>query len=144
MKISSRFTVAVHVLSLLALDQNEGMSSELLASSVNTNPVVIRRIIGQLKEAKLVTNHRGSKGATLLHPFESISLLDVYHAVDSVPNTLFQIHENSNPDCIVGSEIEKVLADVLFKAQQKMEAYLATQTIDSIVKQIITLNEAKE
>lgn len=144
MKISSRFTVAVHVLSLLALDQHKGMSSELLASSVNTNPVVIRRIIGQLKEANLVTNHRGSKGATLLQPIESISLLAVYKAVDSVPNALFQIHEHPNPNCIVGAEIEHVLGTLLLEAQQKMEAYLATQTIDTIVKQIITLNDVKE
>lgn len=144
MKISSRFSVAVHVLSLLALAKNEGMSSALLASSVNTNPVVIRRIIGQLKEAQLVTNHRGSKGATLLQPVESISLLTVYKAVESVPDTLFQIHEHPNPNCIVGAEIENVLGTVLLEAQQKMEAYLATQTIDTILEQIITLNEAKE
>ncbi|MGB3569491.1 MAG: Rrf2 family transcriptional regulator, partial [Priestia megaterium] len=50
MKISSRFTVAVHILSLIKVDSSHPSTSEWIASSVNTNPVVIRRVIGMLKK----------------------------------------------------------------------------------------------
>lgn len=73
MKISSRFSVAIHILSLLHLNKATGITSESLAASVNTNPVVIRRIIGQLKNAQLVANHRGSKGATLIRSLDEIT-----------------------------------------------------------------------
>ena len=52
--MTSRFTVAIHILSLLDLNQGESITSEDLAVSVNTNPVVIRKILGILKKAGLI------------------------------------------------------------------------------------------
>ena len=66
MKISSRFTMAVHILALLALEKNTLCTSEWIAKSVNTNPVVVRRIIGKLKKAGLVNVRPGTGGAYLL------------------------------------------------------------------------------
>ena len=134
MKISSRFTVAVHILSLVAIERNELCTSEWIAESVNTNPVVIRRVIGKLRDAELVQVRRGVGGATLQKPLNEISLLDVYRAVEVVEEgELFQMHENPNPNCPVGANIEAVLELVLLRAQEAMESVLRDITMEELV-----------
>lgn len=85
MQISSRLTVAVHVLLCIEVfkDQRK-VTSDFLASSVNVNPVVIRRILQQLKRAGIVRVTRGSGGADTARPLKEITLLDLYHAVECV------------------------------------------------------------
>lgn len=135
MKISSRFSVAIHVLSLISLNQNIVSTSEWIAESVNTNPVVIRRVLGKLKKAGLVDIRRGLGGATLVRSLEDITLLDVYRAVEVVEDgELFQMHENPNPNCPVGANIQDVLELVLVQAQDAMEAVLKEITMEKLVK----------
>lgn len=135
MKISSRFTVAIHVLSLISLNQNIVSTSEWIAESVNTNPVVIRRVLGKLKIAGLVDIRRGLGGATLVRSLEDITLLDVYRAVEVVEDgELFQMHENPNPNCPVGANIQDVLELILVQAQDAMEAVLKEITMEKLVK----------
>jgi DNA-binding IscR family transcriptional regulator len=82
MSSSSRFAVAVHVLTLMAWSDDESLKSEQMAVSVNTNPVVIRRMLCDLAEDKLVVSHTGSTGGSrLARKPAQISLLDVYRAV---------------------------------------------------------------
>ncbi len=127
MKISSRFTVAVHILSLVAIERNELCTSEWIAESVNTNPVVIRRVIGKLRDAELVQVRRGVGGATLQKPLEEITLLDVYRAVDVVDEgELFQMHDKPNPNCPVGANIEAVLDLILLRAQKRWNRLINT------------------
>ena len=74
-----------------------------MAESVNTNPVVIRKIMSYLKQAGFVYVNRGPGGAGLLKDLHEITLLDVYHAVNVVEeDKLFHIHEQPNPDCPIG------------------------------------------
>ncbi|MEI4771265.1 Rrf2 family transcriptional regulator [Psychrobacillus sp. FJAT-51614] len=134
MKISSRFTVAVHILSLINYDRNVICTSEWIAESVNTNPVVIRRVMGKLKNAGLIDIRRGLGGATLQKPLQEITLLDVYRAVDVVDEgELFQMHENPNPNCPVGANIQGVLELILFRAQDAMETVLKEVTMEELV-----------
>ena len=82
MQISSRLTVAVHVLLCIEVFKDRRkVTSDFLASSVNVNSVVIRRILQQLKKAGIVRVTRGSGGADTARPLEEITLLDLYHAV---------------------------------------------------------------
>ena len=135
MKISSRFTVAIHVLSLISLNQNIVSTSEWIAESVNTNPVVIRRVMGKLKKAGLIDIRRGLGGATLQRNLEDITLLDVYKAVEVVEDgELFQIHDNPNPNCPVGANIQNVLELILIQAQDAMEAVLKGISMEELVK----------
>lgn len=53
MSISSRFAVGIHILSLIEFNKDGISSSEYLAESVNTNPALIRKIIGMLKKAEI-------------------------------------------------------------------------------------------
>lgn len=135
MKISSRFTVAVHILSLVAIERNELCTSEWIAESVNTNPVVIRRVIGKLRDAELVQVRRGVGGATLQKPLDEITLLDVYRAVEVVEEgELFQMHEKPNLNCPVGANIEAVLELILLRAQEAMESILEEISMEELVK----------
>ncbi|MDF2718835.1 MAG: Rrf2 family transcriptional regulator, partial [Paenibacillus sp.] len=81
MAINSRFAVGVHILSLLEINKEGRNTSEYIAGSVNTNPVVVRRITGMLSKAGLVRTSPGVAGATLARPIEEITLYDVYKAV---------------------------------------------------------------
>lgn len=141
MKISSRFTVAVHILSLIYISKDNVCTSEWIAGSVNTNPVVIRRITGKLKNAGLINVHPGAGGAFLLKDLAQITLLDIYNAVEVVEEDgLFQMHEQPNPNCPVGANIHSVLELILSRAQAAMEQILADITmkdiIDSLIKKI--------
>ncbi len=130
MKITSRFTVAVHtLLAIHILGQQYKMTSELIASSVNVNPVIIRRTLQSLKAAGFVEVKAGSGGATLAKPLGEITLYDVYRAVDCVEGELFHFHENPNPDCPVGKNIHALLDKHLADAQLAMEQSLRSVTL---------------
>lgn len=132
-QISTRFSIAIHTLSLTAVNP-EGSTGDFIACSVNTNPVVIRRIIGMLKKAGLVKVRSGVGGASLRKAPEHITLLDVYRAVNvTEDNHLFRIHENSNMNCPVGQNIERVLRSELEEAQALMEQRLARTTLAQLL-----------
>ncbi len=132
-KISSRFSIAVHILSLAYLSTSP-CTSEFIARSVNTNPVIIRRIIGNLKKAGLVHVKAGTGGTYLRKDADEITLLDIYRAVEVVAKgELFHFHEHPNPDCPVGANIESVLRTSMLEAQSAMEHKLAQVTLKQLV-----------
>lgn len=138
MQISSRFTVAIHILSALEIANDKACTSEVIATSIQNNPVVVRRIIGMLKKAGLVDVNIGCGGTYLLKNVEDITLFDVYKAVDVVEDKkLFQIHENTNQECIIGANIQDVLMLMLPKAQLAMEEVLKSYTIANVVTNIL-------
>ncbi|BBH20605.1 Rrf2 family transcriptional regulator [Paenibacillus baekrokdamisoli] len=136
-QISTRFSIAVHTLSLIACSPNE-CTGDFIAGSVNTNPVVIRRIIGMLKKAGLVEVRPGVGGASLLKAPEEITLFDVYRAVNVIEeNQLFRFHEDPNERCPVGRNIETVLQSELSEAQSAMEQRLAQTTLSQLTSRFI-------
>ncbi|MDR6224091.1 Rrf2 family transcriptional regulator [Desmospora profundinema] len=136
MRINTRFSVAVHILSLLEMDKNNHCTSDWIAGSVNTHPVVIRRMLGMLKKKGLVGVHSGKGGAYLKKPLAQITLLDVYRAVEVVDNGLFHIHENPNPACPVGANIQSVVEILFQQAQDAMESVLSKVTMEQVVKDL--------
>ena len=136
MQISSRFTIAVHMLLCMEVFQDkQKVTSDFLASSVNANPVVIRRLLQQLKRAGIVSVKRGSGGAAIAKPLEQITLLDVYRAVDCVSEeTLFHFHENPNQKCPVGRNIHNVLDGKLIQIQDALENELGKITLEDVMK----------
>lgn len=137
MKISSQFSIAVHILCILAIDKENLCTSEWIAGSVNTNPVVIRRILGKLKKAGLVDVKAGSGGAFLLKDIEKITLYDVYLSVEVIKKgNLFNFHESPNPLCIVGANIHKVLGTKLTEAEIALENSLKETRVSHLVDNI--------
>ena len=131
MQISSRFTIALHIFSVM--DTYAGrrrITSEFLADSIGTNPVVVRRIVSQLREAGLVLTTRGSAGVEPARRPEDITFLDVYRAIEPTEGgELFRFHEAPNPECEVGGHIHDLLDDTLHGIQDAMEAEMARHTI---------------
>lgn len=134
MQISSRFTLAVHIILCIDTFKNEyKVTSDFIASSTNVNPVIIRKILGQLKGAGLVEIARGTGGATVAKPLEEITFHDIYKAVECVESgELFHFHDNPNEKCPVGRNIHNVLDDKLNRVQQAMERELATITLADV------------
>ncbi|GGA10826.1 Rrf2 family transcriptional regulator [Paenibacillus marchantiophytorum] len=132
-QISSRFSIAVHILSLVATIPSE-CTGDFIAGSVNTNPVIIRKIIGLLKKAGFVEVRAGVGGTSLRKPADQITLLDVYRAVEVIENgELFNFHNHPNPNCLVGSNIEAALRAELRDAQAAMEQRLGQVTLAQLI-----------
>lgn len=138
MQISSRFTIAVHMMTCMETFKEEyKVTSAFLASSINVNPVIIRRILSQLRDAGLIEVKRGTGGATVIKPLNEITFLDVYRAVECIEdNTLFHFHENPNPDCPVGRNIHNILDDKLQRVQEAMERELKSITLADVMKDL--------
>lgn len=145
MQISSRFTIAVHVLICIeTFKVDRKVTSEFLASSVNVNPVVIRRLLQQLKTAGIVNVIRGSGGAEVARPLDQITLLDVYNAVECVEDgNLFHFHENPNKLCPVGRNIHNIMDVKLDKIQSAMENEMKVVTLADIMKDSKKIIEAE-
>ena len=136
MSTSTRFAVAVHVLTLMAWAEEEPLKSEQVAESVNTNPVVIRRMLCELAEAKLVVSQTGAMGGSkLARPAHQITLLDIYLAVES--RGVFSLHRHPpNRHCPVGVNIGTVLNEVLDEVDSAVERVLANITIKDVVSRL--------
>lgn len=135
MQISSRFTIAVHVLICIETFKNDyKVTSDFLASSVNVNPVVIRRLLQQLKKAGLINVRRGSGGTDIGKPLAEITLFDVYNAVECVEDgELFHFHENPSRECPVGKNIHAILDGRLDRIQKAMEEEMRSVTLQDIM-----------
>lgn len=124
----------MHTLSLISMSKDAHCTSEWIASSVNTNPVIIRNVLGKLKRAGLVKVRAGAGGAYLIKELEEISLLDIYRAVEVVEEgELFHFHDAPNPECPVGANIETVLNIILLRAQDAMEKVLKEVRLSDLV-----------
>ncbi|AFS70556.1 Rrf2 family transcriptional regulator [Exiguobacterium antarcticum] len=133
--INSRLAVSVHILALIATHPDQALSSEYIAGSVNTNPVVIRRLTGLLRHAGLLKTVAGKTGATLTKDPAAITLLMVYRAVEP-KETLFSMHEHPNPACPVGRNIQSTLDDTFVRAQQALEAELEAETLSDVIHRL--------
>lgn len=138
MQISTKFTIAVHLLTAARYFENERkITSQFLASSIGSNPVIIRNIMLQLQEAGIIDVKRGPGGITLRRPLSEITYLDVYKAVETGSREdLFRFHENPNPKCPVGRQIHQALDSSLETIQADFEKDLASHTVQEVYDRI--------
>ena len=136
--ISSRVAVAVHVLAYLAWRSDGPSTSERIAASVNTHPVVVRRIVGALRNAGMVSVQPGVGGGAALarHPGR-ITLLDVYHAVEDGGELFSLPAQTPSQACNVGANIRDVLQGVFCRAHTAMEEVLAGVTVEEVGRQVM-------
>ena len=136
MSTNSRFAVAVHVMTLMAWSGEEPLKSDQVADSVNTNPVVIRRLLGQLSHANLVVSQTGANGGTRLARCpKEINLAEVYKAVSC--GEFFALHGKSpNPDCPVGKNIEAVLCNLQKEIDRSIGDKLSQFTLQSVFEMV--------
>jgi Rrf2 family protein len=141
---NSHFTVATHILTLLAHHAPEALTSEFIAGSVNTNPVFIRKLLALLRRARLVASRTGPGGGwALLRPPADISLRDVYRATEERP--LFALHASEpNAKCEVGGNIQRVLGAQFEQTLHVVEQQLAQTSIRDLDRQIRNQRSSKK
>ena len=126
MAANTRFAVAIHALGMLAFGDELNVTSDDVAKSVRTNPVVVRRLLAQLTRRGLVTVKLGAGGgAQLARSPEQITLADIYRALDEGP--LFQVPLlGETHECAVGRNVGPILTGVLLNAEKGLMAELQT------------------
>lgn len=143
MAANSRMTIAVHALAWLALAQRQGndvLTSDQVAASVNTNPVIIRRSLGDLRRAGLVqVRHGAGAGWSLARAPEEITLLDVYDAVGQ--EQPFGMHRTEpNLECPVGRGIRPTLDQVYGEITQVMRRELALVSVADVLRKTLQVH----
>jgi Rrf2 family protein len=139
--VNTKFAVALHVLTLLADNRGSAVTSEFIAGSVQTNAVVIRRILSLLREQRLVEAIQGPGGGFVLaRDPAKLTLREVYEAV--AERDVIGVHSDANPRCPVGRNIGTVLEDVVTKAQEAMLRSLAESTIASLARRVAKCEKA--
>ena len=136
MAANSQFAIAVHVLALLAKGGEENVKSDCVAKSVNTNPVVIRRLLCSLNRAKLVVSQTGGAGGTrLVRPPSEIRLNEVYRAVSG--GEVFALHRQMpNQNCLIGKNIQTVLENLQTEIDEVIEQRLAEYTLQNVIESV--------
>ena len=138
MQISSKFTVALHIFTCVDAFKDEyKVTSDFLASSINTNPVIVRRLLAKLKKAGLIKVARGPGGIEVTRPLSEISFLDVYEAIETENKTdIFRFHESPNPECPVGRNIHNLLDGKLTAIQTAMKNEMRKYTIADLSSEL--------
>ena len=137
MAANSRFAMATHIMAAVGLKKDDLVTSSYLADSLNTNPVVVRRILSELQKAGLVTTYAGrSGGAELAKKAQGISLYDIYSAIDD-DEGLFAYNPNDpNKTCSLSCEIKSVLEPVFLLAQKSMTENLKKIKLSELIEDL--------
>jgi Rrf2 family protein len=134
MNTNQRFSISIHALTLLAAN-DAPLTSEDIASSVDTNPVVIRRTMAGLREHGLVESRPGAHGGwRLLRTAEQIHLCDVYRSLGE--EDMFAVHNHPNRHCAVGRNIKGTLTGIFSNAQTVMMETLNKSTIADVLADV--------
>ena len=128
MKRNSRLSLVLHTLGHMAGDPSRMRTSGDIAEHAGTNPVVVRRVLGRLRNAGLLTSEKGHAGGwRLARPPENITLADVYLALDE--SLVASSNETSTSACSLEYELHRRVADVLRDVEQSLVSRLGETSI---------------
>ncbi|WP_159084801.1 RrF2 family transcriptional regulator [Dongshaea marina] len=135
MAANTNFSVAVHSMAVLGFLDRQ-VTSEVLATSINTNPVIVRRVVSKLVKAGLVHSIPGKHGGfELTRAPDAISLKDIYLALEEVQ--LFAIHANEEfQPCPVSCSIKGILGQVSDELAGQVKSTLDKIKLADVIKQI--------
>jgi Rrf2 family protein len=140
---NSHFSVAIHIVTALAVSGSARVTSEDLAGSINTSDTFVRRVVGGLAKAGIVSNQRGATGGTRLASDPATTTLAmIYRAVNDHP-LLLPATPVPNPSCPVGSVITSVIAGLFDEAEAALVSQLATTTIEDLVQRVHDAHRAR-
>lgn len=137
MKYSYKLSDAVHLLSYLHIYQDGDLSSRAIASSIESNPSVVRQLMSDLRKAGLIATTKGAATPKLAKVPQDISLYDVYQAIN-MEHDLLHVDPQTNPQCIVGGNIQSTLNDYYAEIQKvafdKMKEISLADVISDILE----------
>ena len=137
MQISTKFTIAIHILAAVEyFGKEEKVTSDFLASSIGSNPVIIRNLMSDLKNAGLIEIKRGPGGIAITRPLDQITFYDVYEAVEKNKEDLFHFHDNTNTLCPVGRNIHAALYGKLQDVQKDFEESLKKHKLGDVISDL--------
>ena len=144
MRVSTRFSDSIHILAFIEIYKGKiPLTSENIASSIKTSPVVVRRLMGKLRNAGLISTVHGSADPKLLREPSDISMYDVFLATEEDQH-LFTIDKKTNPQCIVGGNIQQTLSEFYKRAETAAKAELARTTLSDVLDTILVHQAEKE
>ena len=134
--VNQQFTFAVHIMTALACSPGELLDSSTLAASVNTNPVVVRRLLLALRRAGLVETYAGKHGGACLRGKpERISLGDIYGAVEARP--VIQINERkASRRCDVSCQMKSIMGSIAESTERAVRKHLCGITLAQLVRKV--------
>ena len=132
MKFSTRLSDAVHILLFIYLNQETRLSSDQIAKSICTNPSYVRRLMAEMKEAGLIRSMRGQANPMLQRSPDSITLLDVYRAVED-QKPLLHLDTHTNPECGVGVNIQLALQEHYDRIQEMSQRAMGEMSLQDIL-----------
>lgn len=136
MAANTRLACAVQILCVIAYTGPDGTTSQVVSRSLQTNPVVIRRLLKDLQKAGLVTIRPGKDGGVhLAQNPDDITLAQIHRAVETDPE-IFALRPEDNMNCAVGSKIRGILTPIFAAADTAVLQTLQQATLGSLARQI--------
>ena len=134
MAYSTKLSDALHLLVFIATEQGADLSSTAIAKSLAANPSSVRQLMGRLRRAGVITSVTGHARPALVRPAQSISMLEVYHAVEGT-KPLLHLDTHTNPACGVGVNAQLVIGERFREVQQAAENAMANISLAQIIEQ---------
>jgi len=134
--VNQQFTFAVHIMTALAFTPDEVIGSQILAASVNTNPVVIRRLLLALRRARLIETFTGKHGgARLRKKPREISLVDIYDAVE--PRPVIPVNDRKAlKKCHVSCNMKSIMSRVAENTEDAVRKHLRSISLAQLVRKV--------
>ncbi len=134
--LDTRFSVSIHILSVLAFHRGEKLNSETLAQSIRTNPAFVRRLMARLTQAGLIESKRGKSGGVhLARCPDQISLREIYTAAQGRP-LLDRAQKDPEQDCPVSCAMGKIIDDVFGGVEDSVLEHLSKIRLSQLVEKI--------
>lgn len=132
---NTRFATALHIMTLLAKFPDDFLTSEWLASSININPVIIRKELGILKSSGLVLSRQGKEGGAKLSKNANAIMISEIYSVVKNSEVLGKKNQNPNPICPIGKDINNHLNDLFNETDQLVMSFLGNKTLQEFSDQ---------
>ncbi|MFD1670657.1 Rrf2 family transcriptional regulator [Agrilactobacillus yilanensis] len=140
---NTQFSDTIHVLAYIAYFQGKKITSQEIASSLETSPSLIRKIMANLKRSQLLIPKQGPTKLALTRAPSEITLRDIYNSLGDIP-PLLNVDQNTSQKCPVGYAVPKILNHYYSEVQAAAEAKMAKISLQDILNDIALMTRLTE